>query len=117
MNRIDCRFVGTYRYEGGFHMKTGEETYMLYIPHAGDTAQIFLNGKDLGYMANFPGRLDVTQALRDGENTVCIDVTTTPVWERRDGASTHLQIASAGMAAAPVLETWTGRKTEEETER
>lgn len=117
MNRIDCRFVGTYRYEGGFHMKTGEERYMLYIPHAGDTAQIFLNGKDLGYMANFPGRIDVTHALRDGENTVCIDVTTTPVWERRDGASTHLQIASAGMAAAPVLETWTGRKTEEETER
>lgn len=120
MSRTDSRFVGTYRYESRFYVKTGEkesETYMLYIPSAGDTAQIFLNGKDLGYMANFPGRIDVTQTLQEGENTVCIDVTTTLVWERRDGASTHLQIAPAGMGTAPVLETWADDRTKARTER
>ncbi len=106
MNLLDPRFAGTYRYEGSFHVKKGENRYLLCLPCAGDIARIFLNGKDCGYIVNFPGRTDITKALADGENTLCIEVTTTLVWERRDGASTHLQIKATGLEAAPVLETW-----------
>lgn len=103
----DPRFSGTYRYTCSFPFSIEEgASYRLLLPDAGDTARIFLNGEDLGYMAGFPGRAEATKALKDGENTLCIDVATTLVWERRDGASTHLQIRAAGLLKAPVLETY-----------
>lgn len=110
MNGLDqnSRFVGTYRYEIEFVQKTDPEMkYKIKIPYAGDTAKIFLNHTDLGYMTNFPSKVDVTEVLRDGKNKLCIDVTTTLVWERRDGASTHLQIMPTGLLEEPVLEMYT----------
>lgn len=52
-----------------------------------------LNGEDVGYLAGFPAKVEVTDALLDGENHLEIKVDTTLVWKLKDGASTHLQIS------------------------
>lgn len=103
----DPGFTGTYRYEGTFSFAKEPEQqsrFLLKIPGAGDTARLFLNGKDLGYMAGFPNHVEVTDILVHGKNMLCMEVTTTLVWERKDGASTHLQISPTGLWEAPVLE-------------
>lgn len=103
----DPGFTGTYRYEGNFSFKKEavcQHRYFLKIPGAEDTARLFLNGIDLGCLAGFPNRTEVTDALITGQNALCIEVTTTLVWERKDGASTHLQISPTGLWEAPVLE-------------
>ena len=59
----DPGFTGTYRYEGTFSFAKESEQqsrFLLKIPGAGDTARLFLNGKDLGYMAGFPNHVEVT---------------------------------------------------------
>ena len=99
-------FTGWYRYDGAFDFRREEgAAYRLYIPRGGDTAQIFLNGIDLGYLAQFPGWVDVTDALQDGSNTLRLEFSTTLVWLRKDGASTHLQLAPTGLGDVPVLRT------------
>ena len=103
----DPDFTGVYRYEGTFSFAKEPEQqsrFLLKIPGAGDTARLFLNGKDLGYMAGFPNHVEVTDILVHGKNMLCMEVTTTLVWERKDGASTHLQISPTGLWEAPVLE-------------
>ena len=97
-------FTGFYRYDGRFTAEKKEGCrYWLMIPDGGDTAQLFVNGKDLGYIAGFPGRAEVTEALKNGENEIRIEWSTTLVWKRKDGASTHLQVYGTGLLAAPVL--------------
>ena len=102
--RFDPTFSGFYRYDSSFAVKKEEGCrYWLTIPDGGDVAQVFVNGMDLGYIAGFPGRVEVTNALRDGENQLRIEWSTTLVWKRKDGASTHLQIYGTGLLAKPVL--------------
>lgn len=97
-------FTGWYRYESEFEAdKQPDSAYRLSLPRGGDTAQVFVNGIDCGYLANFPGSVDVTAALRSGVNTLRIEFSTTLVWKLRDGASTHLQLSATGLGAAPVL--------------
>lgn len=103
----DPRFVGTFCYEGRFTVRKQEnQIYELLLLKAADTAKIFLNGQDLGVLAGFPGRILITEALRDGDNNLKIQVTNTLVWERKDGASTHLQIPATGLTAAPRILTY-----------
>ncbi|MGN0764284.1 MAG: hypothetical protein ACI4MK_12880, partial [Aristaeellaceae bacterium] len=99
-------FTGWYRYDGEFDFRREEgAAYRLYIPRGGDTAQVFLNGVDLGYLAQFPGWVDVTDTLRDGPNALRLVFSTTLVWLRKDGASTHLQLGPTGLGGVPVLRT------------
>lgn len=101
-------FTGFYRYDSAMTVKKeAGSRYFLKLPEGGDTAQIFVNGIDCGYQAGFPGRTDVTNALKDGENTLRIEFATTLVWKRKDGASTHLQVGGTGLLADPVLERYT----------
>ena len=99
-------FTGWYRYDGVFDCRKEEgAAYHLAIPRGGDTAQVVLNGVDLGYLAQFPGWVDVTDALRDGSNTLRLEFSTTLVWQRKDGASTHLQLGPTGLGGVPMLQT------------
>lgn len=104
---FDPGFTGFYRYDSLFAADKKEGCrYWLTIPDGGDTAQVFVNGKDLGYIAGFPGRVEITDALKDGENELRIEWSTTLVWKRKDGASTHLQVYGTGLLAAPILTYW-----------
>lgn len=98
-------FTGTYRYKGSFQGKKEEgKRYKLLLPEASDSVRILLNGRDCGWAAGFPAHVDITETLLSGENSLVLDVVTTLVWERKDGASTHLQIPATGITKAPVIE-------------
>ncbi len=106
-SQMEQGFVGTFRYEGCFAVQKEKGQRMsLVFPNVSDTARIFLNGKDLGYLANSPGRIGITGEVKNGVNILEIQVTNTLVWERRDGASTHLQIPATGMLEAPRILTY-----------
>ena len=62
------------------------------------------NGRDCGWLAGFPSRVEITDALVSGENRLVLYVAVTLVWERKDGASTHLQIPATGITREPILE-------------
>ncbi len=97
-------FTGFYRYDSKFEVQKQEGRYKLKLPEGGDCAQIFVNGVDLGYLAGFPDSVTITDALRGGINDVRIEFSTTLVWKRKDGASTHLQVYGTGLLAKPILQ-------------
>ena len=102
-------FTGTYRYESCFGFEKAdsekkESRYYLLVPEASDCVKVSVNGIDCGWLAGFPARTDITDALVSGENSLVMEVVTTLVWSRKDGASTHLQIPASGITGNPVLE-------------
>lgn len=105
--KFDPNFTGFYRYETEFVVKKEKEMrYFVQLERGGDTVQIFVNGTDCGYQANFPGRTEITDVLKDGINNLSLEFSTTLVWKRKDGASTHLQLSGTGLLKCPVLECW-----------
>ena len=109
-------FTGVYRYECLFQgKKEDRKCYKLLIPEASDCVRVKLNDTDLGFLAGFPARADITAALKDGENRLELQVFTTLVWSRKDGASTHLQIPATGITEIPVVECYeTGQEADKE---
>ena len=100
-------YTGSYLYTGSFNWKKNEgEHYSLKFPEAADCLKVKLNGEDVGYLAGFPAKVEITDALLDGENHLEIKVDTTLVWKLKDGASTHLQLPATGITEAPVIETY-----------
>lgn len=97
-------FTGWYRYDGTFDAEPGrKEGCELILPRGGDAVRVEINGRDLGWFAGFPVRVDLSDTLRDGENTLRLEFATTLVWKRKDGASTHLQLFGTGLLEPPVL--------------
>lgn len=100
-------FTGTYGYTGEFIvLLEKEKRYMLQFREVSDTMRLTINGYALGYQGMFPARMDVTNVLKDGINEIRLEITTTLVWSRKDGASTHLQIPSSGLGRQPLLEVY-----------
>lgn len=98
-------FVGIFRYETEFEQKMEQGgRYYLVLPEASDSVRVELNGADLGFLAGFPSRVEITEALREGKNALVLEVTNTLVWRIKDGASTHLQVPATGITAVPVIE-------------
>lgn len=103
--KFDPGFTGFYRYDGTFELeKKAGCRYVLKLPAGGDAVRVFVNGTDLGYLPGCPGRVDITDALaEDRHNRLRLEFTTTLVWKRKDGASTHLQLFGTGLLEPPVL--------------
>ena len=76
-------FSGTATYEKDFGWKKGsaETKYFLDLGTVKELAQVFLNGKDLGVLWKPPFRLDITDALNPGKNTLRVRVTN--LWPNR----------------------------------
>lgn len=104
------RFVGTYRYEGEFILgNMDSERAEIYFPESDDCISVTINGEAAGVIIGGRRRLDVTDLLKEGRNTLMVDVANTLVWKMRDGASTHMQLFAPGLLEIPVLE-FTGGK-------
>ena len=100
-------YSGTYRYEAYFTCKKeAGRRYQLFLPEASDCVRVVLNGRDCGWLAGFPSRAEITDTLVSGENKLELYVAVTLVWDRKDGASTHLQIPATGITKEPILETY-----------
>lgn len=98
-------FVGFFRYEGMFCLEKREDrNYQLLLPKASDSVKILVNGQCCGVVAGFPARVDITKALQNRENHICLEVANTLVWQRKDGASTHLLIPPTGITECPKIE-------------
>lgn len=86
-------FSGYIRYRFPLSVKEGEQV-RLDLDSVYDTAEFFVNGISAGTFASKPYQMDITDLLREGENSIQIEVATT--MERRvhamgkDISSLHL---------------------------
>lgn len=88
-------FSGRIRYTGTF---TGKKAALaLDLGEVGQTAHLWCNGRDLGVRVCPPYRYDLTEALRDGENELVIEVSNTLANAIRDGFSGYMAIPASGM--------------------
>jgi len=72
-------FSGTATYETSFHIahKRKAERYVLKLGKVDMIAEVRLNGKHMGTLWTEPYELDITEALKKGDNELKIDVTST----------------------------------------
>lgn len=77
------KFSGFVRYTNSFESKRGERL-CLEITDAHEGVEVFLNGKNLGIQIVPPFRYDLSCALTDGKNELCIEVATTLDRENSD---------------------------------
>ncbi|MBQ3955997.1 MAG: glycosyl transferase family 2 [Clostridia bacterium] len=96
----DPGFSGRIRYTARFDTNQFEgkrESLALDLGEVGQTARLILNGKDLGERVCPPFRYDLTEALRDGENELVIEVSNTLANAVRDNFSMFMAIPASGL--------------------
>ena len=91
----DPGFSGRIRYTARFEGK--RESLALDLGEVGQTARLIINGKDLGERVCPPFRYDLTEALRDGENELVIEVSNTLANAVRDNFSMFMAIPASGL--------------------
>ena len=76
-------FSGSVRYETTFDLRGKEKSGRLYVNtgQVGVMAKVYVNGKYAGGVWTAPYRVDVTDFVRKGKNTLVIDVVNT--WVNR----------------------------------
>ena len=76
-------FSGTATYENAFKLATVDKSasYVLDLGDVKNVAEVLVNGKHMGIAWKKPFRVDVTSALKTGENTVQVKVTN--LWVNR----------------------------------
>jgi hypothetical protein len=75
--------TGTFRYEKTFYLETlPGKNIVLDLGSVFETAEVMINGKTVGARIAPPYCFRVTDCLRQGENTICVDVTNTLAKER-----------------------------------
>ncbi len=72
------RFAGHFRYEKTFDIKKDEDAkkYIIELGDVGDVATVFVNGKNCGDRICPPFAFDITDAVKNGENELAVEVTT-----------------------------------------
>ena len=88
-------FSGTVRYTCKFDRPDGISA--IDLGEVGQTAHLWCNDVDLGVRLCPPYRYDLTKALRDGENTLVIEVSNTLANAIRDGFSAYMAIPGSGI--------------------
>ncbi|MBQ3706951.1 MAG: glycosyl transferase family 2 [Clostridia bacterium] len=91
----DPAFSGRICYTAAFEGKRGSRA--LDLGEVGQTSHLWLNGIDLGVRVCPPYRYDLTNALRDGENELVIEVSNTLANAVRDGFSAYMAIPASGL--------------------
>ncbi len=106
MNRIFPEYCGVFHYEMNFSFRKNQgRRVAVYLPCCGNGAEIKLNGKAVGTIFQDYQRIEITEALQDGDNILEIFMANTLVWQRPDPASAFAAIRPTGLTAYPVLET------------
>ncbi len=92
------RFSGRVRYDTSLTLTPEENRrYVLDLGAVGECASVSVNGKNCGLRITPPYRYDITDALQNGENAVCIDVTTNYGHELRDYFSRFFLFEPTGL--------------------
>ena len=69
----------------------------LEFENIGVTAQLFVNGKDMGRRICRPYRWDITEAVKAGENDVEVFVCNTLAQRMQDFFSTYMTLPASGI--------------------
>ncbi|WP_337102583.1 glycosylhydrolase-like jelly roll fold domain-containing protein [Paenibacillus sp. YIM B09110] len=91
-------FSGTVRYETDLNwsLSSGKQA-VLDLGEAFETAEVYLNGVSSGIRLTAPYRFDLSELLREGSNTLAIEVTNTLVFETPDFLSRLGQLDPSGL--------------------
>ena len=84
-----------------------DRRYWLRLENVGDAARVWLNDRALGSAVGST-RLELTKDLRDGENSLRIEVTGTLFWRIADNVSGNMCVPSVGLSCPPVIESYNG---------
>ena len=95
-------FCGTLRYEGTF-AAAEKLPRAVEFPDAGETAEVWLNGKYLGSRISAPYRFDLTDAVITGENKLTVETITNPAYRNRDDRSSYLILPVMGLTEAEFI--------------
>ncbi|MGI5895293.1 MAG: glycosylhydrolase-like jelly roll fold domain-containing protein [Candidatus Merdivicinus sp.] len=96
ITKLCPNFSGIIRYEGTF-VWDGEGKAALDLGEVGETAHLWINGKDCGIRISKPYFFEVTEAIQKGENKIRIEVANTLVHRVQDGFSTFMAIPPSGL--------------------
>lgn len=87
-------FSGVIRYTAKLDSLSGEK---LILSEVGSSAEVWLNGKNLGIRYSYPYVFDIKDAVRDGENELVIEVSNTLANTVKDYFSKFLAIPRSGL--------------------
>lgn len=90
------RFSGRMRYRTKLCL-TGGKKAGLDLGRVGGTAKLTVNGRNLGMRICAPYRWDISEAVREGENLIEVEVANTLVHRIREHFSEYMQIAPSGL--------------------
>lgn len=90
-------FSGFIEYDGSFSAQKREKVY-LQLGDVGECAEVFLNGESCGMKVCGPFRYDITEKLKEGQNTLKILVSTTLANALQDPVSMYVPLAPTGIS-------------------
>ncbi|WP_419875414.1 glycosylhydrolase-like jelly roll fold domain-containing protein [Candidatus Pristimantibacillus sp. PTI5] len=91
-------FSGTFRYEANLKWSPASgNRAVIDLGEAFETAEVFLNGVSAGTRIAAPYRFDISELIREGNNTLSIEVTNTLVKEIPDFFSRLGQLEPSGL--------------------
>ncbi|MHA6483296.1 glycosylhydrolase-like jelly roll fold domain-containing protein [Paenibacillus sp. strain BS8-2] len=91
-------FSGTLRYETKFDWSSSRGARAaIDLGEAFETAEIYLNGESVGVRIAAPYRFDISKLIREGRNSIAIEVTNTLVLETPDIFSRLGQLEPSGL--------------------
>lgn len=68
-------FSGTALYTSSFNLKNkNARQYVLHLGKVNQSARVWINGKDAGYVWNIPFSVDITEFVKKGRNEIKIEV-------------------------------------------
>jgi len=90
-------FSGTFRYETTFQWEGKPGAHFLELGEAYETAEAWLNGERVGLRICQPYRFEISAVLRQGSNTLVVDVTNTLAKAQRDFFSRYAPQEPSGL--------------------
>lgn len=92
------RFGGYMTYEGSFDFDASKSgRYVIDLGRVGETAEVWLNGENIGEKIAPPYRFDATGILKNGKNELKVVVTNHLGYEQRDLCSKYLLMEASGL--------------------
>lgn len=90
-------FSGRMRYTFALQVQEAAAQVALDLGKVGQTARVWVNGRDLGIRITAPYAFDLSGQLQAGENTVTVEVSNTLVGKHRDKFSHCMPITPSGL--------------------
>lgn len=97
-------FSGIIRYETTFEVEEVTPCMKVKLQGIYETAQVFVNGKDVGSKICPPYSFTITNEVQKGNNTLVIEVTTTLVREHYDWLSQYMLVEPSGINGDVIVE-------------